>query len=211
MICYGFQLAGGILNNGILTLDHVTVSGNVAQDVGGGLRTLGNVTIDNSTISGNTSLRWHGGGIFITDGVVSITNSTVANNNAPGGMAGSLFVGTFTDASATLNLQNSIVAGNANFGCFLAPFGSGPVAINSLGNNVFTDGSCNPIGSDQIVGDAGLGPLTNNGGPTLTHALQAGSPAINAADSATCPAVDQRGVARPQGAGCDVGSYEFVP
>ncbi len=266
---FGFQLAGCVLNNGTLTLDHVTVtgclmttdagdfwqggggiysgdgatlnlidstvsdntsgwtgggvfsffntttnvirstvSGNVALDVAGGFRTLGEVNVVNSTISGNTSTAWHGGAMFITDGVATVTNSTVTGNNAPGGTTGGLFVGTFTAASATLNLHNTIVANNGDFGCFLAPFGPGAVALNSLGNNVFTDGSCFPIGSDQVVADAGLGALADNGGPTLTHALLAGSPAIDAANAAACPATDQRGVARPQGAGCDVGSYE---
>ena len=113
--------------------------------------------------------------------------------------------------SATLNLVNSIVAHNVSEGCFLAPFGAGAVAINSLGTNVFTDGTCYPVASDQIVGDAGIGVLADNGGPTLTHALLAGSPAIDAADSAACPATDQRGVTRPQGAACDVGAYEYEP
>jgi hypothetical protein len=60
-----------------------------------------------------------------------------------------------------------------------------------------------------VVGSVGLDPLADNGGPTLTHALLAGSPAIDAADAAVCPATDQRGVARPQGSACDVGSFEF--
>ena len=94
-------------------------------------------------------------------------------------------------------------------GCFLAPFGPGPVAINSLGNNVFTDSTCFPVGSDQIVGDVGIDSLADNGGPTLTHALLPGSPAINAGNNAVCPVTDQRGVARD--AACDVGAYEFVP
>ena len=131
------------------------------------------------------------------------------DNSSPGGTAGGLFLGTFTDASATLNLQNTIVADNANFGCFLAPFGAGAVAINSLGNNVFNDATCNPISSDQVETDALLGPLADNGGPTLTHALLAGSPAIDIADAGACPATDQRGVTRPQGAGCDVGAFEL--
>ena len=267
---YGFQLAGGVLNNGALTLENSavtgntmttdagdfwqggggiysgdgasltlidstvsdnssgwtgggiysffnttttlirsTVSGNVSADVGGGMRTLGNGTIENSTISGNTSTAWHGGAAFITDGVVNITNSTVTGNSAPAGTAGGLFVGTFTDASATLNIQNSIVAANGDFGCFLAPFGGGAVALNSLGNNVFTDGTCANVASDQVVGDALLGLLADNGGPTLTHALLAGSPAIDAANTAVCPVTDQRGVARD--AACDIGAFEFVP
>jgi hypothetical protein len=267
---YGFQLAGGILNNGNLTLDHVTVtentmttnagdfwqggggiyngdgatltlvdstvsdnvsgwtgggvysffntttniirstiSGNLSLDVAGGLRTLGNVNVVNSTISSNTSTTWHGGAMFITDGTVSILNSTIAGNNAPGGTAGGLFVGTFTAASATLTLKNSIVANNGDFGCFQGFFGAGAVTLTSLGNNVFTDGTCNPVATDQVVADAGLGPLGDNGGPTLTHALLPGSPAIDSAYDAVCPAVDQRGVTRPQGVRCDAGSFEL--
>jgi beta-glucanase (GH16 family) len=271
---YGFQLAGGILNNGALSLDHVTVagntmttpdtgqfwqggggiytgeggsltlvdsavsdnssgwagggvysflgsitiierstiSGNSAQDVGGGLRTLSNVTIDNSTISGNTAIGWHGGGAFITDGVVEITNSTVANNSAPAGTAGGLFVGTFTDAGATLNLTNSILANSQLPDCFAGFFGAGAVVLSSGGHNVASDNSCNLVAAgDQPSTDPLLSPLADNGGPTFTHALDAGSPAIDAANGSLCPAVDQRGVTRPQGAGCDVGSFEFVP
>jgi hypothetical protein len=265
---FGWLLAGGILNNGALTLDHVTVSNNlmatdagdfwqggggiysgdgasltlvdstvtgntagwsgggvysffntsttitrstisnnVSNDVGGGLRLLGNADITNSTISGNVSTGWYGGAMFITDGVVNMVNSTVADNVSPAGAPAAVFVGTFTDASATLNLGNSIVAANVTEGCFLAPWGSGPVAINSLGSNVFSDGTCFPVGGDQIVVDALLGPLADNGGPTETQALLPGSPAIDTADNAVCPATDQRGV--PRDATCDVGAYEF--
>ena len=75
--------------------------------------------------------------------------------------------------------------------------------------DVFTDTTCNPIGSDQVVSDAGIDGLADNGGPTLTHALLPGSVAIDAANPAVCPATDQRGVARD--AACDVGAFEFVP
>jgi beta-glucanase (GH16 family) len=204
------QPGGGIYGffNSTINITNSTVSGNVAGDVAGGLRALGDVNIVNSTISGNTSTAWHGGAAFLTDGTTTILNSTIAGNNAPSGTTGGLFVGTFGPSSATLNLQNSIVAANGDFGCFLAPFGAGAVAINSLGNNVLTDGTCNPVGSDQIVTDAGIGALADNGGPTLTHGLLAGSPAIDAGDAGACPATDQRGVARPLGAGCDIGAYE---
>jgi hypothetical protein len=267
---YGYQLAGGILNNGDLTLDHVTVnnnlmttesgdfwqggggiyngdgaslllvdstvadnvadwsgggvysffnstttvrrstiSGNLSGDVGGGLRLLGNAQIINSTISGNQSTGWYGGALFLTDGVMDMVNSTVTGNVSPGYAPAAVFVGTFGPASATLNLVNSIVAANPNEGCFLAPFGAGAVAIHSLGYNVFSDGSCFPTAGDQIVGDAALGPLSDNGGPTRTHALLPASPAIDAGDSSLCPATDQRGVARD--AACDIGAYELQP
>ncbi len=53
-----------------------------------------------------------------------------------------------------------------------------------------------------------LGALADNGGPTLTHALLPGSPALDAGNDAACSATDQRGVSRPQGAHCDIGAYE---
>jgi hypothetical protein len=266
---FGFELAGGILNNGTLTLDHVivannrvdtsgedfwkggagiysgenstlavidstvanntagqsngggvfayfrtivriersTISGNSAN-VGGGLRTLGDTQIVNSTISGNSTYGWMGGAFFHTDGVMHVVNSTIANNSAPAGTTGGAFVGTFTDASATLTLANSLLAGNSGTQCFYAPFGSGLVTLTSLGHNLFTDTSCFPAASDVVVSDALIGPLAANGGPTTTHALLDGSPAIDAADAAACPPTDQRGVRRPQGTGCDIGAFE---
>ncbi len=195
--------------NTTTTIVRTTISGNVSADVGGGVRSLGNAEIVNSTISGNESTGWYGGAVFVTDGVVNMTNVTVAANVSPPWAPAAVFVGTFTDASATLNIANTVVADNVSESCFLAPFGAGAVAINSLGSNVYGDGTCFATGGDQIVTDAGLGPLADNGGPTLTHALLAGSPAVDAADAATCPTTDQRGVARPQGAGCDIGAFEL--
>jgi beta-glucanase (GH16 family) len=200
--------------NANVRIEDSTVSGNVAGNVGGGIRMLGNASIVNSTLSGNTSTAWFGGALFHTDGVTNLVNSTVTDNRSPASGNAALFVGTFTAANATLNLTNSIVHGNVDFdghagaGCFLAPFGSGVVTLTSGGHNVVADGTCAPVGSDQVVASAGLAPLAANGGPTLTHALIAGSPAIDAASATSCPARDQRGVARPQGAACDVGAVE---
>ncbi|MDH3643081.1 MAG: family 16 glycosylhydrolase [Gammaproteobacteria bacterium] len=269
---FGFQLAGGILNNGNLTLDHVTVtgnlmttdagdfwqggggiyngggatlnlidstvsdnssgwagggiyaffdtdvvierstiSGNVALDVGGGLRALGDGNILNSTVSGNTSTAWHGGAAFLTDGVTEVINSTIVNNVAPGGTAGGFFVGTFGDSGATLNLTNSIVANNTSPNCFQGFFGAGPVSLVSVGHNVSNDATCNLVAAgDQPGVNPLIDILVDNGGPTLTHALLPGSPAIDAADSSVCPATDQRGVTR-DAAACDVGAFEVVP
>ena len=200
--------------NAAVRIENSTVSGNVAGNVGGGIRMLGNATIVNSTLSGNTSSAWFGGALFHTDGVTNLVNSTVTANVAPASGNAALFVGTFTAANATLNITNTIVAenrdldGNPGTGCFVAPFGSGVVTLVSGGTNVFTDTTCAPVASDQVVATAGVGPLAANGGPTLTHALNAGSPALDAANPASCPATDQRGVARPQGTGCDVGAVE---
>jgi hypothetical protein len=91
--------------------------------------------------------------------------------------------------------------------------------LSSAGFNLIGDGSgagafINGVGGDQVGSPAGrlnprLGPLANNGGPTPTRAPLAGSPAIDTGPAAPCPtAVDQRGVARPQGQRCDIGAVE---
>jgi beta-glucanase (GH16 family) len=269
---YGFELAGGILNNGKLTLDHVivtantmatnagdfwqggggiyngdgatlslidstvsnnnarwsgggiysffnttttivrsTISGNVSNDVGGGIRSLGNVTITNSTISGNTSTGWHGGAIFQTDGDISITSSTIANNIGPDFAPSVLFIGQFGGSFVPkLTLTNTIITGNHWYAC--EKFASGTTGnVVSGGHNIVQDDSCNPVASDLIGADPLLGGLADNGGPTQTHALLPGSPAIDAADVAASPATDQRGTTRPQGSGPDIGAFERVP
>jgi beta-glucanase (GH16 family) len=258
---FGWQLAGGVLNNGTLDMDRcVVTNNNVASDWkdfwmggggiyngggstlrlrnstvsnnrndhgvatdGGGIHAMFNasVLIENSTISGNVAdvgggIRmlgkgWFGSAVFHTDGVISLVNTTVTDNHAPDFAGAALFVGTFTSANATMNIVNSVVSENSFFGCFVAPYGSGVVTLTSGGNNVVSDNSCAPVASDVIVGSAMLGPLADNGGPTLTHLPMSGSPAIDAANPSLCPATDQRGVARPQGAGCDAGSVERKP
>jgi beta-glucanase (GH16 family) len=206
------QPSGGIYGffGSTINITRSTVSGNAAlADVAGGLRSLGDATIVNSTFSGNVSTAWHGGGIFHTDGQLTVTNSTFTGNVAPAGTASGILVATF-GAPANATLTNNVLEGNGGaLAC--ATEGGGAATITSLGFNVISDGSCAPVGTDQTFTDALLGALADNGGPTLTHALLPGSPAIDAADAGACPAIDQRGVVRPQGAGCDVGSFEYVP
>ena len=199
-----------VFQNGTLSVERSTISGNVAANVGGGLRMLGSGSITNSTFSGNTAVAWHGSARFVTDGVLAVVNSTISGNTAPTG-ASAVFLGTFTDASSTLSIANTIVGQNSDIGCFVAPWGAGLVTLNSGGHNVLTDATCNPVSSDLVVGDPGVAALADNGGPTATQALVPGSPAVDSADGAQCPATDQRGVARPQGAGCDVGAFEQTP
>jgi hypothetical protein len=173
------------------------------------MRILGNATVVNSTLSGNAAIGWHGGAVFQTDGATEMVNSTVAGNTSPGGTA-AVFVGTFGTAGASVTLTNTVLDNVEN--CFAGYFGAGLVELVSAGSNVSSDGSCNLSATgDQPDTDPLLDPLADNGGPTLTHALQGDSPAVDAADSSVAPDVDQRGVARPQAAGDDVGSYELVP
>lgn len=204
------QPGGGVYGffNSTVNITRSTISGNVTGDVAGGLRSLGDATVVNSTFSGNTSTAWHGGGIFHTDGTLIVTNSTFAENSAPAGTASAILVATF-GAPASATLTNNVLEGNGGaFACAIE--GGGAATITSGGGNVIGDGSCNPGDGDLPSIDALLGPLADNGGSTLTHALLMGSPAIDAALAALCPGTDQRGVTRPQGAGCDVGAFELV-
>ena len=175
---------GGIYNDfGTLTLTNSTVSGNSASYGGGIYNSYGDVTLTNSTAASNSAS--YGGGIYNNSfklSLLTLTNSTVAGNSA------ALYGGGIFNSSGTLTLTNSIVALN-NSGDI---FGN----ISSSSNNI--------IGEDPGLDPAGL---QDNGGPTQTIALMAGSPAINKA--ANCPTADQRGVSRPQGNGCDIGAFEL--
>ena len=100
-----------------------------------------------------------------------------------------------------VELRNSIVAGNsaaAGANCSGAPAPAGP-------NLQWPGGSC---GAGVPSQDPLLTPLADNTGPSLTYGLHAGSPALDAGDPASCVGSDQRGVARPAGAGCDIGALE---
>jgi beta-glucanase (GH16 family) len=198
---------GGIYSffNSTTTIERSTISGNTVNDVGGGLRLLGDATIRNSTISGNTSTGWHGGGLFVTDASSTFEHVTIANNTSPGGTAGGMFVGTF-GAPVDVTWSSSVVAGNSGDQCVV--FGGGAAVLTSTGGNVVADASCGAaVGNDQHGVDALLEPLADNGGPTLTHQLGAGSPAVDAATGST-QSVDQRGVSRPAGAARDAGAVE---
>ena len=204
---------GGGLFAALATSVHVersTFSGN-SGGVGGGLRTLGNATISNSTISGNTATGWWGGAIFHTDGVMDIVNSTITGNVGPDWAPSAIFVGSWApDQLSTINMTNSIVVGNQWIGCYAHAEGGGTPTLASGGHNIASDDTCNlTAAGDQPNTDPLLGLLADNGGLTLTHALLAGSPAIDAADTAVCPPTDQRGITRD--AACDVGAFEFVP
>ena len=109
----------------------------------------------------------------------------------------------------TINFINSIIAANTG--------PTGPDCLGNLaseGHNLVQDTSGCTIAGDltgNITGQAPLlGPLRDNGGPTFTHALLAGSPAIDAGDDSAAPATDQRGVARPQGPQSDIGAFEVA-
>jgi len=196
---------GGLFNTSIITtMTNVTISGNTASSSGGGLfnRSDGTITtMTNVTISGNTTAGV-GGGISNQGTITNITNVTISGNasSISGG-------GLFNSSTGTLSLRNTIVANNTSGGNCGAD-----VPFTSNGYNLSSDNSCTlyftatgDLNNTIII----LGPLADNGGLTFTHALLAGSPAIDTADPANFPFTDQRGIARQQGLGPDIGAYEY--
>jgi len=192
-------LGGGMFNGGPLTIGSTTVSGNSAAN-GGGIYNSGGgmATITNSTVSGNSA--GEGGGIF-NIGVFAITNSTLSNNSAS--LAGGVFNNEVLQIGDTILNMGASGANISNFG-----------TVTSLGYNLSSDsggGALNGPG-DQINTNPLLGPLQDNGGPTLTHALLPGSPAIDAGDPQFTPPpfYDQRGPDfwRVRNGRIDAGSFE---
>ncbi|MGF1520822.1 MAG: choice-of-anchor Q domain-containing protein, partial [Leptolyngbyaceae cyanobacterium] len=217
---------GGVYNyNATLTLNNSTISGNSAvSGSGGGLSSRGGatLTLSNSTVSGNsTSSR--GGGIYNFGSVANISNSTITGNSAANSGGGII-----NRIGGTVTLSNSIVA-NSVTGSDVSniDISSGSV-VNTTGVNIVEDGSI--TGTDILNQDPLLGDLQDNGGDTFTHALLAGSPALNAADNtqlltetdlgidvdgdgtieSTVISVDQRGdgFAREFGT-LDIGAFEL--
>jgi CSLREA domain-containing protein len=205
-----------------VTIDRSTISNSTSwADDGGGIYvfTDGALTLTNSTISGNHALIIAGG--VRSDGTLSIVNSTITGNDtgaAFGNLGQGLMCGT------PCSLRNSIVAGNG-----AAPRGDTQGTITSLGYNIIgktTDNTGNPMttitattGDQFDVGAAAvnLQPLASNGGPTPTHALGAGSIAIDRGERSGAT-IDQRGELRPcdqasvsnatGGDGADIGAFE---
>lgn len=184
--------AGGAIENtggGTLTITSSTFSGNSAFPGGAISNDRSFLTITNSTFVGNSAVV--GGAVYnLNVGTVRVTSSTFSNNTAT--QSGSALN---SEQALAITVENSLFAGN---GC------AGPITDGG-GNLDWPDSGC-----PGMSGDPQLQALGDNGGPTPTVALGPGSAAIDAASSLTCPATDQRGIARPQGTGCDVGAFELA-
>ena len=212
--------AGGVANvAGSLRIERSTITGNKAPaesgeggDAGavlnvGNADTPAQLVIDSSTISGNTARL--GGGITSgghSGNSVTITNSTIAfNESGDRGGGGGLIV-----FSGTATIRNTIVARNTSTSPGQANCSTDQGVISSGGYNVENDATCGFTSStDRPSADPLLEPLAFNGGPTRTHALSFGSPAVDTGDP-QCPFADQRGFSRPLGKGCDTGAFEAV-
>jgi hypothetical protein len=193
---------GGIYNGAGLTIVNSTLSGNMAGSEGAGVYNAATLTISNSTFSGNAA---HGsGGACINGGILLIMNSTLSGNSAADAGGGVYNIG-------TLHIGNTILKGGDS-GANINVNGGG--TVTSLGYNISSDdgGGFLTGPSDQINTDPMVGPLQNNGGPTFTHALLPGSPAIDAGDPqfTAPPYFDQRGPNfwRVRNDRLDVGSFE---
>ena len=224
--------SGGVVMVGGQML-RTTVSNNSTDNCGpsaGGVFAIDSEIV-NSTISGNHGSQQASVAGIYSDGS-SIVNSTITGNfdgtveqdkvhyDGPGGL--------LAEGSAQTTISNTIVAGNLGGSGYpdylLQPDCEGTIVsgghnlIGDLAGCTFQKGASDLIGVNPL-----LGPLAANGGPTLTHMLRVGSPAIDAwydiavGPGATCPALDQRGVHRPQDgnhdgrAGCDIGAVERMP
>lgn len=207
--------AGGLGSGGPVTIERSTIAANSVSGspstAAGGVGTLGgDLTATNSTVTGNTTAAASGadvGGIGGND--VTLTHSTVVEN-------------TGTDAGNVSALDSADNGSLTTFGSVIADPGSpncvvGTDGTMSNGYNYADDTSCalvNATDNQNAANNPILGALANNGGPTQTRLPQSGSPLINAIPTAACDGAvttDQRGIARPQGNGCDIGSVEVVP
>ncbi|MGB2874394.1 MAG: CSLREA domain-containing protein [Gaiellaceae bacterium] len=205
--------AGGAIESTgpALTVTQSTIAGNEANGNGGGVDFLNSLTVADSTISANVAgspaANGYGGGIEGGGGAtLMIRSATVSGNQAFNPLKSA------AGLDSTGTAQNTIVAHNVaylNDQSAAAESNCG-VSPTSLGNNLSDTAAC---GFTQATDHQGapvlLAPLADNGGPTDTEALPAGSPAVDA--GAGCPATDQRGVTRPRGSACDIGAYEVAP
>ena len=220
---------GGIDSSGNLSIANSTINNNYATLGGGGISsgstegTLHVTALANTTISGNKT-NAEGGGIY--NGATSrliINSSTIHQNTAAlagGGIASSTVTTGAINGTMGQSINNTIIAGNldndSSNGNHPDVSGSFTTTLFNLigdgtGSTGFTNGvNGNKVGTSTTPIAPQLGSLQNNGGATPTHALLADSPAIDAANPNANISVDQRGVARPQGKGFDIGAYETM-
>ncbi len=219
----GDSHGSAILNGGAASMVNCTIAGNHGSGGAGGIGGQGGSFSDHGYFffSGGGSGGDGGnsyGGIYSTNMSVGLTNCTVAYNSDTGGggaaggangggrgfgPGGSNGVAGGGLSITNALLVNTILAGNSPGNC------SG--TTTDAGHNLSSDGTCafTNVGSLNNT-DPKLGPLADNGGPTMTMALLPGSPAINAGDTAAAPPTDQRGFPRPSGLAADIGAYEYA-
>jgi CSLREA domain-containing protein len=206
---------GGVYNISKVTVTSSWIDSNSSGHNGGGLWNSAPANVRQSTLSANTASN-NGGGVFHIGGPLQLVNSTVTGNTGTAGGDGlwnaagaQLIFSTLTGGQAistqsgTTSSRGTLVSG----GCV-----NTGGTVNSNGFNLEAPGDTCGLHaqSDQHVADAMLGPLGNNGGLAPTVPLLGGSPAIDGAGTNCNVSTDERGIARPQLNGCDIGAYEFT-
>jgi CSLREA domain-containing protein len=221
------RYGGAIYNLGNLSVVGTTFSGNQAS-VGGAIYNRATARFEADTFDHNraegTSPIADGAVIYAEDALTVLENSTISGNETVDHAGSALFVfngemqlthitltGTLGNAIGwggppTIHVRSSILVGNSESNCVFR--------VISEGLNLFeSPAACmdlllGDLDLARLGGDVLLGTLADNGGPTWTHALLPGSPALDAA-GIDCLAIDQRGVLRPQGTACDIGAFEL--
>jgi hypothetical protein len=180
--------------------------------LGGGRMDLLNCTLaKNSVIPGNnagngTSALGSGGGIH-SGALLTISSCTIASNRVSDYASNQSQGGGVYAGNGVVELRNTIVHGNS-VNSVASSNWFGPTPVDS-GHNLSSDTTPTwTSGTSLNNTDARLLPIAINGGPTMTMSLRVGSPALNKANPGNFPPTDQRGVARPQGAGPDIGAWE---
>jgi hypothetical protein len=222
----GTDYGGGVskLDTGSLTIRSSIVSGNTvtvtssdpllsARGAGiahaGGTLTIVNTTIEGNAASGGGNAGAYGGGLYSGPGTATLRNVTLARNDVggPNAHGGNLAA----DSTGQVTVENSIVAQGTAPSPDTNCYRYATAIITPVGRNLDSGSSCG-FGAPHLSNtSAALGPLADNGGPTDTLMPEMGSAAIDAAIGCPSPAEDQRGVARPAGAACDIGAVERVP
>ena len=216
------SLGGGFCNVSVGLVTNCTFSTNQVTGGNGGDGGTGTGTLSNGGNGGNGG-NGLGGGLY-SAGTIAVVNCTFSGNSGVGGTngvgGGGPFAGTagtpgrghggdIADASGTFSLRNTILgasSGGTN------AYDTSSSRITDGGYNISSDASLNLSGTSHKNTDPKLGPLADNGGLTLTMAIPATSPAVNKIPAALAPAIDQRGIPRPQPQGglSDIGAFELA-
>ena len=204
--------AVALLTNRIFTFRNSTFNNNTANQAGAIFCGISaKVTVQNCTFAANIANQY-GGAMSVPQNStpVDIINCTFANNQAnnPGnGQSGAIHSGN-NSGNTTVMIKNNIFYNQTVTNPWNV-WKNCNSELNDGGNNLFfpenASGRCVATSANSLFVDPLLSPLADNGGPTQTMALQAGSPAINAGSG--CPTTDQRGATRI--GTCDIGAYEF--
>ncbi|PMP82562.1 MAG: hypothetical protein C0183_09955, partial [Roseiflexus castenholzii] len=222
----GGAIAFRVDGPGQATISGTTFSGNQATGGGGAIAAFHEITVQNSTFSNNQA-DGDGGAVLSNDSaVIAYTTITSTQTGGDGALNGSItlrsaLVAGNTDTSASPgnypDIAGSITSDGYNL---IGNVGDYDFAVNTTGDqygdpNGTTIPNSGAVESPAPI-DPLLAPLANNGGPTPTHALLAGSPALNRIPGGTndcgdAIAIDQRGISRPQDGACDVGAFEAIP